>query len=536
MCRNASKCVEMCLWMLGFGSISWQGMMWWMVVKMLPYVFGACREKGMVPKDAPYIPLLGAKWGFDQPFTVASATRYPYTKQYIEEQYEAGKMQLCCLDALETPWNNMFHHMQGLCLATVKVHKKDTSQVAKWCDRISRTETWWIVSSCRPLFDGDGRDVHDVHDVHDGHDGHDGEGLCWSKDVGRCQKGPKLCRQNFSWALPALPWIFTSLPVLAGLVGIVMGFLWSTRSIRSWTSRQGKGDTGKKIQIFKNWKWGNMKVVVKTGNVANHCRAWNTLRMFKGDELMNTWEAVSALNGISVRVTTMWWRLASTSTTRNAEELFHPEPWAFVAPWHLWHVSTLCLFAALCEFVHGVLYESLWYFMSCISCSCSRSKDLPQNGGESLNESGQHLRAGLAERWHSHSPVECGRQKRKHLVFCGILYFVFQTSKLATKQSGPVAQGGGLILTTTTRPWTEALWRGALHVNANIRQLSLHFFLSKFQSSRHWSLYFFGNFQSCFLHFSRDAVSCWWVFKQLFEKGLVYRTSSYIYIYISRIV
>ena len=34
---------------------------------------------------------------------VASATRYPYTKEYIEEQYEAGKMQLCCLDALETP-------------------------------------------------------------------------------------------------------------------------------------------------------------------------------------------------------------------------------------------------------------------------------------------------------------------------------------------------------------------------------------------------------------------------------------------------
>ena len=29
--------------------------------KTLPNVFGACREKGMVPKDAPYIPLLGAK-------------------------------------------------------------------------------------------------------------------------------------------------------------------------------------------------------------------------------------------------------------------------------------------------------------------------------------------------------------------------------------------------------------------------------------------------------------------------------------------
>ena len=58
------------------------------------------------------------------------------------------------------------------------------------------------------------------------------------------------------------------------------------------------------------------------------------------------------------------------------------------------------------------------------------------------------------------------------------------------------------------------------------------FFLSEFQSSRHWSLYFFGNFQSCFLHFSRDAASCWWVFKQLFEKGLVYRTSSHMHIYI----
>ena len=45
--------------MLDFG-ISWQGVMWWMFVTP-PDVFGACREKGMVPKDAPYIPLLGAK-------------------------------------------------------------------------------------------------------------------------------------------------------------------------------------------------------------------------------------------------------------------------------------------------------------------------------------------------------------------------------------------------------------------------------------------------------------------------------------------
>ena len=144
--------------------------------------------------------------------------------------------------------------------------------------------------------------------------------------------------------------------------------------------------------------------------------------------------------------------------------------------------------------------------MSCISCSCSRSKDLPQNGGESLNESGQHLRAGLAERWHSHSPVECGRQKRKHLVFCGILYFVFQTSKLASlriTQTFSISQADSL--TCCTRRWIDFdndyktmdrsfMERCPTYPTCqcpNIRQLSLHFFLSEFQSSRHWSLYFF---------------------------------------------